>query len=70
MFFFLLFAALWAIMSRRYWRVIPLGVAAAFTKPGELALPLTLGIVFIVRVRAAATRRSSRSRGASGWRWS
>ncbi|GAA1439786.1 hypothetical protein GCM10009617_05000 [Leifsonia poae] len=50
MFFFLLFASLWAIMSRRYWWVIPLGVAAAFTKPGELALPLTIGILFIVRL--------------------
>ncbi len=49
MFFVLLFAALWAIMARRYWTVIPLGVAAAFTRPGELALPLTLGIMFAIR---------------------
>ncbi|MFF1635980.1 hypothetical protein [Leifsonia sp. NPDC058248] len=50
LFFFLMFAALWAMMSRHYWWVIPLGVAAALTRPGELALPLALGIVFVVRV--------------------
>ncbi|MFF1878311.1 mannosyltransferase family protein [Leifsonia sp. NPDC058230] len=49
LFFFLMFSALWAMMSRRYWWIIPLGVAAAFTKPGELALPLALAVVFVVR---------------------
>lgn len=53
LFFFLMFAGLWAMMARRYWLVIPFGVAAAFTKPGELALPLALGIVFLVRLVVA-----------------
>ncbi len=50
LFFFLMFAALWAIMARSYWWALPLGVAAAFTKPGELALPLALGVIFLVRI--------------------
>jgi hypothetical protein len=50
LFFFLMFSALWAMMSRRYWWMIPLGVAAAFTKPGELALPFALAVVFVVRL--------------------
>jgi hypothetical protein len=50
LFFFLMFSALWAMMSRRYWWIIPLGVAAAFTKPGELALPAALAVVFVVRL--------------------
>lgn len=49
LFFFLMFAALWALMTRRYWAMMPFGFAAAFTKPGELALPLALGIMFLVR---------------------
>jgi len=53
LFFLLLFAALLATMARRYWTVIPFGVAAAFTRPGELALPLTLGIVYVIRARRA-----------------
>jgi hypothetical protein len=53
MFFLLLFGALWAIMARRYWAMIPLGVAAAFTRPGELALPLTVGILYVIRARRA-----------------
>lgn len=53
LFFLLTFAALWAMVAHRYWTFIPLAVAAAFTKPGELALPLALGIVFLIRwVRA------------------
>lgn len=51
LFFALLFAALWAAMSNRYWLVIPFGVAAAFTKPGALAIPLMIAIVFVVRFR-------------------
>lgn len=50
LFFFLMFAGLWAMMARRYWWILPLGLAAAFTKPGELALPLALGIVFLLRL--------------------
>lgn len=57
MFFVLLFAALLAIMAKRYWAVIPFGVAAAFTRPGELALPLTLGILYVIR--AVRSRRGS-----------
>jgi hypothetical protein len=51
--FALLFAALLATMAHRYWTVIPLGIAAAFTRPGELALPLTLGITYVVRTLGA-----------------
>ncbi|WP_426516156.1 mannosyltransferase family protein [Diaminobutyricibacter sp. McL0618] len=50
LFFALMFAGLWAAMARRYWLVIPFGVAAAFTKPGALAIPLMLAIVFVVRL--------------------
>jgi hypothetical protein len=50
LFFFLMFAALWAMIAKRYWWTIPLGVAAAFTKPGELALPLALGVLLVVRL--------------------
>lgn len=57
MFFVLLFAALLAIMVKRYWAVIPFGAAAAFTRPGELALPLTLGILYVIR--AIRSRRGS-----------
>lgn len=62
LFFVLLFAALWAIMGRRYWSVVPLGVAAAFTRPGELALPLTLGIMYVIR--AVRSRREREPFGA------
>lgn len=61
LFFLLLFAALLAIMTRRYWAVIPFGVAAAFTRPGELALPLTLGIMFLIR--ALRSRRGQETFG-------
>ncbi|WP_431278037.1 hypothetical protein [Leifsonia poae] len=50
LFFFLMFSALWAMVSRRYWWIIPIGVAAAFTKPGALALPLALAVVYVVRL--------------------
>ena len=56
LFFFLMFAGLLMAATRRYWMVIPFGAAAAFTKPGELALPLTLAVVFVVRLVMA--RRS------------
>lgn len=49
MFFFLMFAALLAMIRRRYWLVIPFTVAAAFAKPGALAIPLALAVVFVVR---------------------
>ncbi|MFF2053165.1 hypothetical protein ACFVU2_16300 [Leifsonia sp. NPDC058194] len=50
MFFFLMFAALLAMIRRRYWLVIPFTVAAAFAKPGALAIPLALAVVFVVRL--------------------
>jgi hypothetical protein len=53
MFFFLMFAALLAMIHRRYWLMLPFGVAAAFTRPGELALPLALGIVLLIRLLRA-----------------
>jgi len=49
LFFFLMFAALLAMIQRRYWLMVPFGVAAAFTRPGALALPLALAIVLVVR---------------------
>jgi hypothetical protein len=49
LFFLLMFAALLAMTQRRYWLMLPFGVAAAFTRPGALALPLALAIVFLVR---------------------
>ncbi|WP_374009775.1 hypothetical protein [Leifsonia sp. LS-T14] len=61
MFFFLMFAALLAMMQRRYWLMLPFGVAAAFTRPGALALPLALGIVLLVRLLQAR-------RGGEGFR--
>ncbi|AGW40783.1 hypothetical protein O159_05960 [Leifsonia xyli subsp. cynodontis DSM 46306] len=53
LFLLLMFSGLWMMMERRYLAVIPLAVAAAFAKPGELALPLALGIVFLVRLAQA-----------------
>jgi len=44
----LLFAALLAITQRHYLLSIPFGVAAAFTRPGELALAATIAILFII----------------------
>jgi hypothetical protein len=51
MFLFLLFGALWAMVRRRYLVVAALGVLAAFTRPGALAIPLALGILFVLRWR-------------------
>ncbi len=56
LFCLLIFAALWAMQSRRYWLVIPLGVLAAFTRPGALALSLALAIVWVLRMRAKRHR--------------
>lgn len=50
MFFFLMFAALLTMIQRRYWLMLPFAVAAAFTRPGALALPLALAIVLVVRM--------------------
>jgi hypothetical protein len=52
----LTFGALLAMERRRYGLLTVLGVVAAFTRPGALAIPLTLGVIAIVRYVAA--RRS------------
>lgn len=46
----LLFAALWLAVRRRYAWIAPVGMLAAFTRPGALALALALGILFLFRV--------------------
>jgi len=57
MFLALTFGALLALERRRYGLLTLLGVVAAFTRPGALAVPLVLGVVALVRwVRA---RRSA-----------
>ncbi|KQV06878.1 hypothetical protein [Leifsonia sp. Root112D2] len=50
LFLFLLFCALWAMVTQRYLLMIPFGVLAAFTRPGALALALALGIQLLVRL--------------------
>lgn len=45
----LLFGALLALVRRRYWLIAPLGVVAAFTKPGVLALALALAVHLVLR---------------------
>ncbi|AIV41678.1 hypothetical protein NI26_13820 [Curtobacterium sp. MR_MD2014] len=49
-FLLLLFGALLALVRRRYWLVLPLGLVAAFTKPGVLALAVALAVHLVVRV--------------------
>ncbi|MGO4534520.1 hypothetical protein [Leifsonia sp. 2MCAF36] len=61
LFFLLMFAALLAMAQRRYWLMLPFGVAAAFTRPGALALPLALGIMLLIRTLDAR-------RGGEGFR--
>ena len=48
-FLLLLFGALLALVRRRYWLVLPLGLVAAFTKPGVLALAVALAVHLVVR---------------------
>jgi len=48
-FLLLLFGALLALVRRRYWLVAPLGLIAAFTKPGVLALAVALAVHLVVR---------------------
>ncbi|MFG6403464.1 hypothetical protein [Microbacterium sp. P04] len=45
----LVFTALLLAQQRRYWLIAPIGVIAAFTRPGALAIALALGILFLVR---------------------
>jgi hypothetical protein len=47
LFLLLLFGALLMMARRHYLLMIPFGVAAAFTRPGELALAAAVGILFI-----------------------
>jgi hypothetical protein len=46
----LTFAALVLAHDRKYVWIAPLGVLAAFTRPGALALAAALGIIFLVRM--------------------
>lgn len=56
MFLALTFGALLALERRRYGLLTVLGVVAAFTRPGALAIPLVLGVMALVRyVRARRT---------------
>ncbi|WP_186377331.1 hypothetical protein [Curtobacterium pusillum] len=48
-FLLLVFGALLALVRRRYWLVASLGVVAAFTKPGVLALAVALAVHLVVR---------------------
>ncbi|WP_439692735.1 mannosyltransferase family protein [Curtobacterium sp. SP.BCo] len=48
-FLLLLFGALLALVRRRYWLVAPLGLVAAFTKPGVLALAVALAVHLVGR---------------------
>lgn len=60
MFLALTFGALLALERRRYGLLTVLGVVAAFTRPGALAIPLVLGVVALVRwVRARRAARSA-----------
>jgi hypothetical protein len=51
LFCLLIFASLAALVAKRYAVVTVLGVIAAFTRPGALALPLAIGILFLIRMR-------------------
>jgi hypothetical protein len=63
LFLALLFASLLLIVRKNYLLAVPFGVAAAFTRPGELTLAATLGILFIAQlVRRDVVRPSERIR--------
>lgn len=49
LFMMLMFGALLLAIRRRYIWILPVGLVAAYTRPGVLALALALGIVFLVR---------------------
>lgn len=49
LYLFLLFGMLILAVDRKYWWIAPIGLVAAFTRPGVLAVSLGLGILFIVR---------------------
>ena len=65
-FLLLLFGALLALVRRRYWLIAPLGVVAAFTKPGVLALAVALAVHLVVRWVEAV--RTGRARQVFPWR--
>ena len=50
LFLLLIFACLWAMIRRHYLLLIPLGLLAAFTRPGVLAIPLALAVVIVLRL--------------------
>jgi hypothetical protein len=56
----LTFGALLAMERRRYGLLTVLGVVAAFTRPGALAIPLTLGVLALIRY-VGARRSGSRT---------
>jgi hypothetical protein len=56
----LTFGALLAMERRRYGLLTVLGVVASFTRPGALAIPLTLGVLALVRY-VGARRSGSRT---------
>jgi hypothetical protein len=49
-FLFFMFCTVAAMSARRYWLMIPLGVAAAFAHPGALAVSAALGLHFLLRL--------------------
>ena len=49
LFMMLMFGALLLAIKRQYIWILPLGLVAAYTRPGVLALALALGIIFLVR---------------------
>jgi len=57
----LTFGALLALERRRYGLLTVLGVVAAFTRPGALAIPLVLGVVALVRWVSARRTAGVRS---------
>jgi len=61
MFLALTFGALLALERRQYGLLAVLGVAAAFTRPGALAIPLVLGVVALVRWIRARRDTGARS---------
>ncbi|WP_066521460.1 mannosyltransferase family protein [Curtobacterium ammoniigenes] len=62
MFLALVFGSLLAIQRRQYGVLAILGIVAAFTRPGGLAIPLTLAVVTLVRLRDARRLRASGGR--------
>lgn len=46
---FLIALALYLLIRRKYWWIMPVAVLLAFTRPGALALTLTLGLHFVYR---------------------